>query len=143
MRSSSRPPSHITVLLTPDFVRCCSVHLQTPVSQKPPYSSSTVSCTILLYHSFFFFFTLVFNSGSFSNFHVKSSLLLSSATRINRRFTLSATFWTSRGHRCRPFSPPVRAFIFIAHIRFSIPTARRLSSKFNVANSRSPAFRYE
>ena len=26
----------------------------------------------------------------------------------------SATFWASRGHRCRPFSLPVRAFIFIA-----------------------------
>ena len=24
----------------------------------------------------------------------------------------SAIFWTSRGHRCRPFSSPVRAFIF-------------------------------
>ena len=24
----------------------------------------------------------------------------------------SAIFWTSRGHRCRPFSPPVRAFNF-------------------------------
>ena len=37
-----------------------------------------------------------------------------------------ATFWTSRGHRCPPFSPPVHASIFIAHsIGFSIPTARR------------------
>ena len=27
----------------------------------------------------------------------------------------SAIFWTSRGHRCRPVSPPVRAFVFIAH----------------------------
>ena len=26
----------------------------------------------------------------------------------------SANFWTSRGHRCRPFCPPVRAFIFTA-----------------------------
>ena len=26
----------------------------------------------------------------------------------------SATFWTSRGHRCLPF-PPVRAFVFIAY----------------------------
>ena len=30
----------------------------------------------------------------------------------NRRFLPSATFWTSRGHRCRPFPPPVRAFNF-------------------------------
>ena len=27
----------------------------------------------------------------------------------------SAIFRTSRGHRCRPFSPPVRAFNFIVH----------------------------
>ena len=27
----------------------------------------------------------------------------------------SAIFWTSRGHKCHPFSPPVRAFTFIAH----------------------------
>ena len=26
-----------------------------------------------------------------------------------------SSFWTSRGHTCRPFPPPVRAFIFIAH----------------------------
>ena len=28
---------------------------------------------------------------------------------------LEAIFWTSRGHRCRPFSPPIRVFIFIAY----------------------------
>ena len=50
-------------------------------------------------------------------------------------FLPSAIFWTSRGHRCRPFSPPVRAFNFLWRIGFSIPTARRFSS--NVANSRS------
>ena len=27
----------------------------------------------------------------------------------------SAIFWTSRGHRCRPFSPPIRASISITH----------------------------
>ena len=26
-----------------------------------------------------------------------------------------SSFWTSRGHRCRPFFPPVLAFNFIAH----------------------------
>ena len=26
-----------------------------------------------------------------------------------------SSFWTSRGHRCRPFSPPVLAFNFNAH----------------------------
>ena len=30
-------------------------------------------------------------------------------------FTLSHTFWTNRGRRCRPFSPPVHAFLFVAH----------------------------
>ena len=54
-------------------------------------------------------------------------------------FLPSTSFWTSRGHRCRPFSPPVRAFIFLLRIGFSIPTARRFSS--NVANPRSCAFR--
>ena len=29
--------------------------------------------------------------------------------------TLLSSFWTSRGHRCRSFSTPVLAFIFIAH----------------------------
>ena len=28
---------------------------------------------------------------------------------------LLSSFWTGRGHRCRPFSPPVLAFNFIAH----------------------------
>ena len=45
--------------------------------------------------SFFFFFS--------------SSLLLSSLPRW--RFYL-VIFWTSRGHRCRPFFPPVLAFNF-------------------------------
>lgn len=25
------------------------------------------------------------------------------------------TFWTSRGHTCLPFFPPVRAFVYVAH----------------------------
>ena len=37
---------------------------------------------------------------------------------------LLSSFWTSRGHRCRPFSPPVLALNFY-RIRFSNPTARR------------------
>ena len=47
-----------------------------------------------------------------NTFFCFSSLLLSSLAR--RRFLPSAIFWTSRGHRCRPFcfSPPVRAVIF-------------------------------
>ena len=55
---------------------------------------------------------------------VVSSLFVSLCQRIwiacvlpDRKFNSwevlpSAIFWTSRGHRCRPFSPPVRAFIF-------------------------------
>ena len=31
------------------------------------------------------------------------------------RTLILSSFWTSRGHRCRPFSPPVLAFSFIAH----------------------------
>ena len=50
----------------------------------------------------------------FPFFFFKSSLLLSSSTR--RRFYLPpAILWTSRGDRCHPFPPPVRAFTFIAH----------------------------
>ena len=43
-------------------------------------------------------------------FFFSTSLLLSSLTR--GRFLPSTSFWTSRGHRCPPFSPPVLAFIF-------------------------------
>ena len=52
---------------------------------------------------------------------------------------LLSSFWTSRGHRCRPFFPPVLAFNFLSRIGFSNPTASRFSS--SVANSRSRAFR--
>ena len=37
-----------------------------------------------------------------------------------------SSFGTSRGHRCRPFSPPVLNFKFLSRIGFSNPTARRL-----------------
>ena len=33
------------------------------------------------------------------------------------RTLLLSSFWTSRGHRCRPFFPPVLAFIFLSRIR--------------------------
>ena len=52
---------------------------------------------------------------------------------------LLSTFSTSCGLRCRPFSPPGTCLQFLWRIRFSITTARRLSS--NVANSRFRAFR--
>ena len=58
---------------------------------------------------------------------------------------LSATFWTSRSRRCRPFFPLVRAFIvsrtgFIQHLAFSI--ARRFSSKFAVNLAHSLSLRF-
>ena len=51
-------------------------------------------------------------------------------------FTLTAIFWTSGGDKCRPFSHLlVRAFIFIAHRRFSLPTGHRRSSNFAINNT--------
>ena len=52
-------------------------------------------------------------------------------------FTLRATFWTSRGYRCRS---PRHVPSILSRIGFSIPTARRFSSNV-VANSRPRAFR--
>ena len=52
---------------------------------------------------------------------------------------LLSSFWTSRGHRCRPFFPPGTCHRFLSRIGFSNPTARRFTS--SVANSRSRAFR--
>ena len=48
-----------------------------------------------------------------------------------------ANFWISRGFRCQPFSPSVRAFV-LWRIGFSMPTACRLASTF--ANSCSRTF---
>ena len=48
-------------------------------------------------------------------------------------------FWTSRGHRCRPFSPPVLAFNFYRGQGSAIPLLVDFSS--SVANSRFRAFR--
>ena len=45
--------------------------------------------------------------------------------RTHGTHLLSSFFWTSRGHRCRPFSPPVLAFDFLSRIGFSNPAARR------------------
>ena len=52
---------------------------------------------------------------------------------------LLSSFWTSRGHRCRPFSPPVLAFNFYRTQGSAIPLLVDFSS--SVANSRSCAFR--
>ena len=52
---------------------------------------------------------------------------------------LLSSFWTSRGHRCLPFSPPVLAFIFYRTWGSAIPLLVDFSS--SVANSRSRAFR--
>ena len=54
--------------------------------------------------------------------------------------TLSlSSFWTSRGHRCHPFSSPVLAFNFYRALGSAIPLLVDCSS--SVANSRSRAFR--
>ena len=51
---------------------------------------------------------------------------------------LLSGFRTSRGHRCRPSSPPRFSSLILPRIGFSSPTARRFSS--SVANPRSRAF---
>ena len=38
---------------------------------------------------------------------------------------LLSSFWISRGHRCRPFSPPGSCLQFLSRTEFSNPTARR------------------
>ena len=38
---------------------------------------------------------------------------------------LLSSFWTSRGHRCRPFLPPGSYLQFLSRIGFSSPAARR------------------
>ena len=52
---------------------------------------------------------------------------------------LLSSFWPSRGHRCRPFFPPVLAFNFYRALGSAIPLLVDFSS--SVANSRSRAFR--
>ena len=52
---------------------------------------------------------------------------------------LLSNFWTSHGHRCRPFSPPVLAFNFYRAQGSAIPLLVDFSS--SVADSRSRAFR--
>ena len=39
--------------------------------------------------------------------------------------SLLPSFWTSRGHRCRPCFPPGSCLQFLSRIGFSNPTARR------------------
>ena len=53
--------------------------------------------------------------------------------------SLLSSFWTSRGHRCRPFSPPVLAFNYYRAWGSAVHLLVDLSS--NVANSHSRAFR--
>ena len=52
---------------------------------------------------------------------------------------LLSSFWTSRGHRCRPFSPPVLAFNSYPAQGSAIPKLVDFSS--SAVNSRSRAFR--
>ena len=44
-------------------------------------------------------------------------------------------FWTSRGHRCPPFFPPVLAFNFLSRIGCSNPTARRFFHRVLLTHS--------
>ena len=53
----------------------------------------TVGTPVLLYVLFFF-------------------LIIPFTFQLNSYEVLPAIFWISSGHRCRPFSPPVRAFNF-------------------------------
>ena len=54
---------------------------------------------------------------------------------------LLSNFWTSRGHRCRPFFPPCSCLqVFIAH-RLHSPIPLLVDFPSNVADSRSSAFR--
>ena len=58
---------------------------------------------------------------------------------IHIRTHLLPSFWTSRGHRCRPFSPPVFAFNLYRALGSAIPLLVDFSS--SVANSRSRVLR--
>ena len=44
-------------------------------------------------------------------------------------FFILSSFWTSRGHRCRPLFPPGSCFQFLSRIGFSNPTARRFFTR--------------
>ena len=55
------------------------------------------------------------------------------------RTLVFSSFWTSRGHRCCPFFPPVLAFHFCREEGSAIPLVVHFSS--SVANSRSRIFR--
>ena len=55
------------------------------------------------------------------------------------RTLVLSSFWTSRGHRCRPFSPQVLAFNFYSAEGSAIPLLVDFSS--SVANSRCRVFR--
>ena len=68
-----------------------------PLRDMLPSSCDSCRGTVLCIYSLFFFYITC-------TFQLNSSEVLP-----------SATFWTSRVHRCRPFFPPVRAFNFIAH----------------------------
>ena len=76
----------------------------------------------------YYFLELVTCGGSILSLFFFLTLLLSS-------------FWTSRGHRCRPFSPPVLAFNFCIAHRVQQSQSLLVDFSSNVANSRSRAFR--
>ena len=50
--------------------------------------------------------------GHFFFFSFFSTSITFSSRPYSWEILPSTSFWTSRGHKCPPFSPPVRAFIF-------------------------------
>ena len=79
--------------------------------------------------------------------HYRKSAVLKQKARSRSRYIHIATiflctlllssFWTSRGHRCRSFSPPVLDLQFSSPIGFSNPTARRFRIPIT-RNNRAP-----
>ena len=89
-------------------------------------SLSTNECILVKFRWEFFLCTNSLAERARRSFFFFLTLLLSSS-------------WTSRGHRCRPFSPPVLAFNFYRAQGPVIPLLDDFSS--SIANSRSRAFR--
>ena len=48
---------------------------------------------------------------------------------------LLSSFWTSRGHRCRPFFPPGSCLQFLSRIGFSNATARRFFIRVSLTHA--------
>ena len=82
-RANSTETFKIVVLFLPRLVSSCITRMRQEIEKANRDPT------------FFFFFF-------YHHFHFPAQLVV----------LPSAIFWTSRGHRCRPFSPPARAFNF-------------------------------